>query len=177
MEVFELGIGQPVRSLQTFLREISRYYSSIPPVIPDGIFGEQTRNSVIAFQQIFLLNATGEVDNDTWDKIVEVYTYIIQATSEPACVKIYPSADFIIDINDEIEHLYVIQAILVNLSNKFDNIRMPEVTGKHDEKSVQSVKDIQAISNLEQTGIINRFVWDIIVTMYETYVSRNRFNW
>jgi len=176
MEVFELGIGQPVRSLQTFLREISRFYN-IPPVIPDGIYGTQTRDSVLAFQQTFLLNATGEVDNDTWDKIVEVYTYLIAAISEPKCVKIYPSADFIIDRNDESEHLHVIQSMVYVISTKFDNITSPEITGKHDEKSVQAIKDIQIISNLEPTGVIDRFVFDMIADMYEIYVSRNRLNW
>ena len=108
MQFFELGIGQPVRSLQTFLREISRYYGCIPPVIPDGIYGSQTRDSVIAFQKSFALEGTGEVDNNTWDKIIEVYSYIIAATSEPISLKLYPSADFVIDLYDETEHLIVI---------------------------------------------------------------------
>lgn len=177
MEVFELGISQPVRSLQTFLREISRFYNCIPTVIPDGIYGTQTRDSVIAFQEAFFIEPTGEVDNDTWDKIIEVYTYLITATSEPKCVKIYPSADFIIDINDESEYLHALQAMLYVISTKFDNITSPDITGKHDEKSVQAIKDIQTISNLEPTGVIDRFVFDMIADMYEKFVSRNRLNW
>ena len=176
MEVFELGIGQPVRSLQTFLREIARFYTSIPTVIPDGIYGTETMDSVLAFQKAFSMNETGEVDNDTWDKIIEVYTYLIAATSEPKCVKIYPSSDFVIDINDESEHLHAIQAMVHALSMKFDNLTTPNITGKHDELSVQSIKDIQAISNLEVTGVIDRFVFDTIADLYELYVSRNRLN-
>lgn len=176
MEVFELGIGQPVRSLQTFLREISRFYNCVPPVIPDGIYGTQTRDSVIAFQKAFALAETGEVDNDTWDKIIEVYTFLIAATAEPKCIKIYPSADYIIDINDESEHLHAIQAMLHVLSTKFDNITSPNINGKHDERSVQAIKDIQAISNLEPTGVIDRFVYDVIADLYEKFVSRNRLN-
>ena len=177
MEVFELGIGQPVRSLQTFLRELSRYYNSIPPVIPDGIYGTQTRDSVKAFQKTFFLEETGEVNNDTWDKIVEAYSFLIAATSEPKCVKIYPSADYIIDLNDESEHLRALQSMIYGISAKFNNITSPEITGKHDEKSVQAIKDIQVISNLEPTGIVDRFVFDVIADMYEIFVSRNRLNW
>ena len=176
MEIFELGIGQPVRSLQTFLREISRFYNSIPSVIPDGIYGTQTRNSVLAFQKAFFLDETGEANNDTWDKIVEVYTYLIAATSEPKSVKIYPGADYIIDTNDKSENLYVLQAMIFVISAKFGNITTPDINGVHDEKSVQAIKDIQAISGLEPTGVIDRFVFDIIADMYEKFVSRNRIN-
>ena len=176
MEVFEIGIGQPVASLQTFLRKISEYYNEIPPVIPDGIYGTQTQDSVISFQTIFLLEPTGEVDNDTWNKIIEIYNYIIKATSEPKCIKVYPSADFIIKANDQSLHLNVLQAMLLNLSYLFENISPLQITGIHDEQSVNAFKDFQIIVGLEPTGIIDRFLWDFLADAYETFITRDRMN-
>ena len=71
-----LLIGQPIRSLQTMLREISFVYTDLPRLIPDGVFEEETRRAVVSFQQLFNLPATGTVDNDTWDAVVVVYRHI-----------------------------------------------------------------------------------------------------
>ena len=41
-------IGNPVLSLQEMLRTISFQYPILPRLIPDGVFGEQTLEAVIA---------------------------------------------------------------------------------------------------------------------------------
>lgn len=174
MELVEVGIGQPIRSLQTFLRKISQYYNCITPVIPDGIYGTQTRNSVAEFQKAFFLDITGEVDNKTWDKIVEVYSTIYENTKEPNCVKIFPRAETNIGIGNTSEHLFVIQAMMKNLSDKFDNLSNVDITGVHDLNSTNSVKQLQIIAGMAPTGIIDRFFFDILTSMYDMHVSRNR---
>ncbi|EKC60873.1 protein containing Peptidoglycan binding-like domain protein, partial [human gut metagenome] len=42
----------------------------------DGVFGEGTQASVRAFQKIFDLPQTGEVDFSTWYKISQIYVGI-----------------------------------------------------------------------------------------------------
>ena len=46
-----LFVGQPIRNAQCYLRRIAYEYKEIPLVVPDGIFGQQTRRSVAAFQK------------------------------------------------------------------------------------------------------------------------------
>ena len=52
-------IGQPVRSLQTMLRELSFLYDFLPRLTPDGIFGERTLEAVMLFQREFFPPVTG----------------------------------------------------------------------------------------------------------------------
>ena len=66
-------LGRPVRSLQTMLRVISRAIPEIPPVIPDGVYGQSTMRAVTALQRYADLPVTGVVDQATWDKIVSMY--------------------------------------------------------------------------------------------------------
>ena len=47
--------GKSVRGLQDMLRNISYYIEDIDSVIADGIFSEETKNSVISFQKILSL--------------------------------------------------------------------------------------------------------------------------
>lgn len=65
--------GSKVRQMQEQLNLIGEFYSSIPVLIPDGIYGERTADAVRAFQKIFRLPQTGIVDYPTWYKISDMY--------------------------------------------------------------------------------------------------------
>lgn len=72
--VLRLGsVGKDVELLQNRLNTISIYYKSIPRVIADGIFGNATRDAVIAFQQLVSITADGIVGEQTWNLIQKVY--------------------------------------------------------------------------------------------------------
>ncbi len=65
--------GQKVRQLQEQLNYIGDFYSAIPYVVPDGIYGERTAEAVRTFQRIFDMPQTGVVDFSTWYRISDWY--------------------------------------------------------------------------------------------------------
>lgn len=65
--------GEKVRQLQNQLNVIATGYPLIPLVAEDGIYGNQTAESVRVFQGIFGLPQTGVTDFRTWYKISEIY--------------------------------------------------------------------------------------------------------
>lgn len=66
--------GEAVRQIQEQLNVISDVYSAIPEIdLVDGIYGEETKNSVREFQSVFGLTENGIVDYRTWYKIQEIY--------------------------------------------------------------------------------------------------------
>ena len=72
--------GVKVEHLQYMLSVLSEYISEIPPVTIDGVFGQATRNAVIAAQRRFGLPQTGIVDSATWDEIYDQFSGIETAT-------------------------------------------------------------------------------------------------
>jgi len=68
--------GTLVRFLQYMLRMISQFIPAVPSVEIDGIYGNSTREAVLAFQRRFGLDPTGEVDPDTWDEVYDQYAGI-----------------------------------------------------------------------------------------------------
>ena len=72
--------GEKVRLLQYMLSILSNYIPSIPPVTIDGIYGQQTRNAVLAAQRRFRLPETGTVGPQTWDAIYDQYSGIENTT-------------------------------------------------------------------------------------------------
>lgn len=68
--------GDKVRQMQQQLNRIAQSYPSMPTIPVDGVFGQQTANSVKQFQKIFGLPQTGIVDFRTWYKISAIYVAV-----------------------------------------------------------------------------------------------------
>ncbi len=67
MEVYRIDREEEaIREVQRYLRAISYKESRVPHVGVDGIYGEETREAVRAFQALFPLLVTGLVDAQTF---------------------------------------------------------------------------------------------------------------
>lgn len=69
--------GNDVLLIQQRLKSLSIYYSSIPNVDADGIFGEATQASVIAFQRLMGIAADGIVGQKTWYLLNQTYNELM----------------------------------------------------------------------------------------------------
>ncbi len=65
--------SEDVLALQEYLNYIARTYPEIPTVETTGYFGPRTRESVLAYQALFGLDATGVVGPLTWASITDLY--------------------------------------------------------------------------------------------------------
>ena len=163
--------ARPVRGLQSMLRNISYYVDDVLRVIPDGNFTEDTKNSVISFQRTYGLEPTGEVDNETWEKIRNVNNEINRVYAEPQLFSVFGKR-IIINVGDERPELYVIQAMLYAIFLVFPNAPDVDITGVHDENSVNAVIFVQTITGLEPTGVIDTPTYNHIANLYTSHVAR-----
>ena len=72
--------GEDVRQLQEMLAELSTVYPQIPAITPDGIYGTQTREAVLAAQRLFGLQQTGAVGTPTWEEIASQYMTVVDGS-------------------------------------------------------------------------------------------------
>lgn len=68
--------GKDIQIIQKQLNTISNNYPSIPKLEEDGIYSNDTMNSVKIFQSIFELPKTGTVDFSTWYEISRVFVSV-----------------------------------------------------------------------------------------------------
>ncbi len=68
--------GPDVRIIQEQLNAVSKNYPLIPKTRVDGVFGDQTRDAVEEFQDIFHLSADGIVGFSTWYKLSNIYVAV-----------------------------------------------------------------------------------------------------
>ena len=68
--------GEDVATIQEYLVYLSETYPQIPAPSVTGIYGQETAMAVMAFQQLFNLEQSGEVGPLTWDAIASTYAYL-----------------------------------------------------------------------------------------------------
>ena len=69
--------GEPVKVIQYLLSVVGEFYSAIPEVAIDGIFGPATKNAVIALQRLTGLTQDGIVGERTWAALYRLYAGIV----------------------------------------------------------------------------------------------------
>lgn len=162
-----------VTEIQRMLRLISFYNDDVLSVIPDGIFGNDTAQSVSSFQNAFLIPQTGEVDNHTWNMIVEEYNRILEDEKLIASTVVFD--EFIGDIfpGEANVGLYVVQAMLLALSEEFDNIERVYVTGVLDRATEDAVRMVQTIAGITPNGVIDRNFVNVLSRLYNSFITQN----
>ena len=68
--------GDKVRQLQEQLNTVASVYSAIPSLVVDGIYGQNTKDAVREFQNVFGLPQTGVTDYRTWYKVSQIFVGI-----------------------------------------------------------------------------------------------------
>ncbi len=164
---------EEIRYIQRLLRDISFYDDSVERIIPDGIYGEQTENSVRSFQRNNNLRETGEVDNDTWDRLVEVHTNTVRENQRQVCVQVIDELAIPIEVGEAGGSVYVIQAMILALSDVLDNIEPVAITGINDRATQNSATQIMILSGLEPTGSLDRNFINALSELYMVYVTQD----
>ena len=68
--------GDDVRQVQRYLTAISEVYPEVPAVPETGLYGPQTQNAVIQFQNRFNITPSGVVGPITWGLMASIYSDI-----------------------------------------------------------------------------------------------------
>lgn len=167
-------LSNPIISIQSLLRQVLFYDDDeISTIIPDGIFGPETKRAVTDFQRKRGMDANGVIDYETWRSIIDEFDRTAEKHFPPTNAAIYPSADYTISPNEETSHLIVIQAMMNNIADRYKNVPKNELNGIHDEISVNAVEVLQGIFMMERNGIINKKFWEFLSRLYEVAVTRN----
>ena len=158
-------LGRPVRSLQTMLRTAAKAEGRAPVPVT-GQYGRATAAAVAAFQAAHRLPPTGRADEATWNELTDAF--------RRACVQVLPAEPLVpvwqpnqvIRPGGRCCHLYLIQAMLAALAERFPELPAPAVTGEHDEASVQAVRWVQEKAGLPATGEADRLFWLCLARLY-----------
>ena len=144
------------------LYQIALRDSSIPIVLPSGEFTEEAALAVRAFQQQYGLPVTGEIDGDTWERIVTVYRDL---TDRAVPLILFPSGGFLLQRGDSGELVQLVQLLMNDAGRYYDNLPVLEITGEFDTQTEEAVKLLQRIAGQPESGILDRKAWDVLASL------------
>lgn len=174
MKPAESFIAQPIRSLQTMLRVLHKDNNSIPPVVPDGIYGQTTLAAVTEFQRQNELPMTGVTDEATWQAIVDAYQPALIRTGKAEPIEILMEPGEIFQEGSSGAYVYLAQSMLIWLSDSEALIPEPAHTGFYDRQTADAVLAFQTLAGLEGTGRLDRITWHHLARHFTLEAARRR---
>ncbi len=158
--------GNSVRQVQFWLSVLSDFYSAIPAVTADGVFGAATETGVRAFQRGFSLTVDGVVGPATWNKLYEVYTSQINGILEKNELPgVYPGTPLRvgstgIKVKEAQFYLYLMSAY-------YPSIPRISYDGIFGTATRDAVIAFQQLSGLTADGVIGPATWQALYSGYQ----------
>ena len=163
--------SQDVLTIQRQLNRIGRNYPAVGRITdPDGIFGQDTEDSVRAFQRIFNLTEDGVVGKATWYKIKSIWSAVkrlaevqSEGISQDDVRLVYPRQLALGDTGDGVRDLQYFLSVIA-----FFDPQVPDVTvdGSFGPATEAAVRAIQRQAGLTEDGIVGRETWNVITDTY-----------
>ena len=163
--------SQDVLTIQRQLNRIGRNYPAVGRITdPDGIFVQDTEDSVRAFQRIFNLTEDGVVGKATWYKIKSIWSAVkrlaevqSEGISQDDVRLVYPRQLALGDTGDGVRDLQYFLSVIA-----FFDPQVPDVTvdGSFGPATEAAVRAIQRQAGLTEDGIVGRETWNVITDTY-----------
>lgn len=169
----DMVINAPVKGLQTMLQAIAYALDTIPVVNPDGIFDSATEKAVRAFQQEYGLPVTGVVDEQTFNRIVEIYALARELLAVAEAPVLHFPVPLVITPGQSHPHVYLVQAMFTALHNEFPDYQSLNLTGTLDQKTEYNLRLLQQQSGLPVTGKLDKITWNRLCLLYRILFDRS----
>lgn len=166
--------GEGVVELQYQLSVISVFVDTIPEVAIDGIYGEATRNAVLAFQQSYGLPQTGSVDTATWEEIYRAFRGMIASLPDGYFgANTVPFSGIPLKLGSSGDEVRQLQEYLNYISDAYPSIQKLSVDGEFGESTENAVREYQRQFDIEPTGIVGAATWLSITDTYRSLYEGN----
>ncbi len=152
--------GDAVREIQTYLRELEAKEGITPKLGVDGVYGEETRRSVSAFQRREGLTETGEVDKETFDILFATYLAALAAASDESIL--IPAPIFPLRMGDSGSFVRILQTVLSEILS----MRIPS-DGFFGRATENGVREAEGRYGLSPSGSVSRALWLKLARDYE----------
>jgi len=167
--------GRQVAIIQYYIDYLSAYYDTIPALTVDGVYGDATRNAVLAVQRTLGLPEDGILGEQTWNAIVNAYNGIIRRI--PVIFtegNIVPYQGIVLRQGAEAETVRILQEYLNYISDFIPEIPSVSPTGYFGPQTQQAVEAFQRLYGLPVTGYVEALTWDAIADLYSDLYVGNR---
>ena len=162
--------GIEVKTVQYYLNFLGTFNQYLPEIAVDGIFGNETLNSVLRFQELYGLDVDGIIGEKTWNRIQEAYNGVLLSLPEEYtsyASLLYPG--YIITTGATGNVVMQIQTYINTIAANDRSVPFVDVDGIYGDRTAAAVTAIQAASGLPTVGQVGPLTWNAIINMYNNY--------
>lgn len=167
-----------VLTVQYYLSYISAFIPSVKNTAVDGSFGEETRSSVISFQNTYGLSETGIVNREVWNEIENVYYSLLRSApyefieGDPL-----PFPGRVLRAGIEGNDVRALQEYLNFIAKTYTDIPSVNVDGIFGAATEEAVAAFNRIFNLPgNPGRVSAQDWNAIVNVYDDLYNGTKVN-
>ncbi len=144
-----------IREIQKFLFVISdKVNNKVPRVAIDGIYGEETKNAVVIFQDLYDIDGDGTVDRITFDKMYVLYKDALD--EDLRSDYIITNGGFPISVGAQNNDVLYVHLLLNELGKTYKDIERIDIKSTFfSERSSRAVKDLEKIFRIDGNGEID----------------------
>ena len=165
-EVLQIGErGSPVVELQYLLSFVAEFVPFIPAPAVDGVFGEETERSLIAFQTYYGMDETGVADDAVFAKLRSVYRGMLES-SEDYYLKNEAYFGYPVAAGSEGPFVARIQRYLSALSRNYPEIPSVVDDGIFGPATERAVKAFQRLFGIEESGAVGALTYNRLLGEY-----------
>ncbi len=162
--------GVPVRTLQYYLAFLGYFNPDLPQISVDGIFGQETYDAVLTFQNKYGLTVDGIVGRSTWNALQNAYEGVLR-TLPPSYKSysdlIYPG--YFITTGAKGDVVRQLQTYLRVIGQNNPSVPVISVDGDYGSRTKAAVEAVQRINGLEPNGQVGPITWNAIIELYRDY--------
>ncbi|MBE6610242.1 MAG: spore cortex-lytic protein [Ruminococcaceae bacterium] len=164
--------GNEVRLVQYFLNYVAAYSTAVPPIAIDGIYGQNTRDAVTAFQRLAGIPETGVIDELTYSVLYDAYRGILNSLPDSQFIGIArPFPGFVVTEGQSGEYVLALQEYLNVIAQTYPQIPEIAADGIFGPATANAVRAFQSTFGLPVTGNAGFSTWDAIGSLYEDLVK------
>jgi peptidoglycan hydrolase-like protein with peptidoglycan-binding domain len=142
-----------VREIQKYLLVISQKEDEPVAIVVDGVYGENTKIAVIAFQEKSGLPPTGAVDILTFYALEKQYSDIMELNEASRAV--IDDAAYPLGIADSSDDVAVLNGYLRALSRSYPDMPLADKGNFYSKNTEDAVKHLQSKMMLEESGTVD----------------------
>ena len=164
--------GRAVKEVQYYLYLMSAYYTEIPVIAFDGIYGTATAEAVRAYQRLFGLAVDGVVGPATWNSIYNQSSTLrnVDGPVNRFRVFAYPGYDLQEGMSGSM--VQFVQFMLAYIGSFYDPISpLTVLDGEFGPETKDAVESFQREFAFAITGIVDEPTWAALVITYLSLAS------
>lgn len=159
---------EEIRQVQHALRVLNKNGEPVPEIFEDGFFGAETEQAVNAFQKMEGLEERGEINAETWERLMKKASRIERENEPPLPIlPFHDDPSSVVLVHQSGEAVWFAQVMFRIIARSFSGFDKILVDGINDGATTAAIQKVQEISGCAcRDGTLDKTTWNEVAKLF-----------